>query len=402
MKKKILVIGITMNSAGTEKSFLSFANLLDYDKYDVDLLLAKKGGDFYELLPKNINVIEMERGGDMFTLTGKNANKVIFNTFVKKNPFTLFEIFPYFMSALFNRKNRSATVMKLWVKMMRKLPAFDNGIVYDEALAYWGDKAMFFMVDKVKAKKKIAWLHFDYANPPRDDGTYLPYFEKCDKIVTVSNVIDESLRAKLPSIAEKYVMMENINNPRFIWDMALRGDTFEDRHFTGQRILSIMRICEQKGYDFIVPALVQLKKDGYDLRWYIIGSGDEDTVAEMKEDAMRREVADMLIFLGTTTNPYSYLRDCDLFVLPSRHEGKPITVEEAKIMYKPIVVCNYLSANEQLADGKFGMICEIGAEPLYNAVKKMLDSKALRDRYALNLSEENFSNESEIDKFYEM
>lgn len=404
LKKKILVIGITMNSAGTEKSFLSFLSVIDFNIYDIDLLLAEKSGDFYELLPNQVNVIEMEEGGELFTLTCKNAVKIIFDKFVKKNPLILFEIFPYAVEHIFNSKNRNANAMKLWIKVMQRLPDFDNGIKYDEILAYWGDKTMFYMIDKVKckAKKRIAWLHFDYSNPERDDATYLSYFEKCDKIVTVSNTIDENLKKKLPSIKDKCVMIENINNPKLIWDMALRGDTFEDHHFKGLRILSIMRICEQKGYDFIVPILYMLKKDGYDIRWYIIGSGDEDKISEMKEEAIVSETADMLMFLGTTTNPYSYMRDCDLFVLPSKHEGKPITVEEAKIMYKPMVVCNYLSASEQLDGGKYGIICDINVESLYKSIKKMLDSKALRDRYSLNLTEQNFSNLSEINKFYQM
>lgn len=403
-KKKILVIGITMNSAGTEKSFLSFANLINFDEYDIDLLLAKKGGEFYSLLPKQVNVLEMQSGGDMFTLTGGNAMKVIYDTFVRDNPLTLFEIFPYVIKTIIKPGEKSITAMSLWIKMMQKLPDFDNGTEYDEILAYWGDKTMFYMIDKVKckAKKKIAWLHFDYANPPRDDRTYLPYFEKCDKIVTVSHIIDENLKAKLPSIRAKCVMMENINNPKLIWDMALAGDTFEDRHFNGFRILSVMRICEQKGYDFIVPVLSKLKKDGYNLRWYIIGAGEEEKIAGMKEAAISSETADMLMFLGTMTNPYSYMRDCDLFVLPSRHEGKPITVEEAKIMYKPIVVCNYLSAHEQLDGGKFGMICDIGSDALYESIKKMLDSKDLRDQYSLNLSQVNFGNQDEMNKFYQM
>ena len=59
-KIKLLIVGITMEPAGTEKSFLSFASCLDYDKYEVTLLLAKKSGLFLSMIPEQIRVIEME------------------------------------------------------------------------------------------------------------------------------------------------------------------------------------------------------------------------------------------------------------------------------------------------------------------------------------------------------
>ena len=82
-QQKLLIIGITMQPAGTEKSFLSFASCLDYDKYDVTLLLAKKEGLFLPMIPDTIRVIEMEDYAEMFTLHGGNAMRVIWNSMVK-------------------------------------------------------------------------------------------------------------------------------------------------------------------------------------------------------------------------------------------------------------------------------------------------------------------------------
>ena len=94
-KQKILVIGITMNCGGSEKSFLSFVHCLDFERFDVTLLLAKKTGLFMQLLPPQIHVIEMQQYGEMFTLDGGSAMHVIWNEMVKKHPLYLFEILPY-------------------------------------------------------------------------------------------------------------------------------------------------------------------------------------------------------------------------------------------------------------------------------------------------------------------
>lgn len=400
-KTKMLVCGITMNCAGTEKSFLSFLSCLDFERFDVTLLLAKREGLLLDQLPKQVKVEVMEKYGDMFLLSGKNAVKTLLDCFVKENPLTLFEIFPYFVKTLFSRgEKRSSAATWMWIHFMQKMSAVTEP--YDVAVAYWGDRTMFYMCDKVNAKKKIAWLHFDYSNPPRDDSIYLGYFKKCDKVVTVSKLVDDSLKNKLPEIADRTVMMENITNPKQIWDLALRGDTFPDTHFTGKRILTIGRIGEQKGLDMVVPVLKRLREEGFDLRWYVLGDGDEDYKQYMAQLLLDNGVADMMIFLGTTQNPYSYLRDCDIYAQPSRHEGKPISVEEAKIMYKPILASHYLSAPEQLEGGRLGVICDISSDGIYEGIKKLLTDDALCDTLSETLAVYKFGNSEEIEKFYKM
>ncbi len=400
-KVKLLVVGITMNCAGTEKSFLSFLSCLDFDRFDITLLLAKREGLLLDQLPAQVKIVTMEKYGELFLLSGKNAAKTLASCFVKENPLTLFEIFPYFVRILFSKGlKRSSAATRMWIHFMHKMPALQEE--YDAAVAYWGDRTMFYMCDKVKAKKKITWLHFDYANPPRDDSVYLEYFEKCDKIVTVSDLVDRSLREKLPQIADRCVMMENIMNPKQIWDQALRGETFPDQHFRGKRILTIGRIAEQKGYDLAIPALKRLRDEGYDVRWYILGDGDPEYKTMLSQMLLDAGVADQMLFLGTTTNPYAYMRDCDIYAQPSRHEGKPIAVEEAKILYKPILAARYLSAPEQLEDGVLGLLCEIDSDSIYEGLRRLLDSDALCGQYSKALAARSFGNAGEIEKFYRM
>lgn len=400
-KTKMLVVGITMPCAGTEKSFLSFLSALDFTRYDVTLLLAKREGLLLDQLPTKVNVKIMEKYGDMFLLSGKNAAKTLIDCFVKENPLTLFEIFPYFIRILFSKGEKRASVAtKMWLHFMKKMPAVKGE--YDVAVAYWGDRTMFYACDKVKAKKKIAWLHFDYANPPRDDRIYLPYFKKCDRVVTVSRLVDDSLKAKLPEVADRTVMMENITSPSQIRALSEAGDTFPDTDFSGKRILTLGRISDQKGIDLIVPVLKRLREDNFDARWYILGDGDEDYKKHIVELLAEADVANMMVFLGTTQNPYSYLRDCDIYAQPSRHEGKPIAVEEAKIMCKPILASHYLSAPEQLEDGSLGVICDIDSDAIYEGIKRLLTNEDLCNTLRKALSTRDFGNAEEIEKFYKM
>ena len=397
-KIKLLFIGITMRCGGSEKSFLSFVNCLDFDRFEVDLVLAKKDGLFMAQLPKQINVIKMEKYGEHFLLSNKNAVSCLFNTFIKKNPFYAFDILPYFAKAVLCRKSWSDTGGRLWVHMMQKLKPLDKK--YDIAVAYWGDRTMFYMIDKVKADKKITWLHFDYAHPKRDNELYLKYFSKCDAIVNVSTLVDEALKSELPQLNDKCLVIENINNPILINQLAEAGERFPDADYKGKRILTVGRIAEQKGYDFAVKAMSLLKNDGIDVKWYVLGDGDEDYKAYIRSLTEEYDVADRFVFLGTTPNPYSYMAQCDIYAQPSRFEGKPISVEEAKILKKPIVAANYLSAPEQLANGKYGMIAEMSGEGVYEKLKILLTDPTASAELTAELSKHDFSNTSEIEKFY--
>ena len=388
-----------MNCAGSEKSFLSFVNTLAPEKFDVDLVLAKKEGLFLEQIPDYVNVIEMEKYGEHFLLSGKNAVSNIFNTFIKKNPLTGFRVLPYFLKLILNPKSKESTATKMWISLMQKMPEIDKK--YDIAVSYWGDRTMFYMIDKVKADKKITWLHFDYSFPKRDNDIYLPYFEKCDAIVNVSVAVDDALVRELPSLKEKCIVIENINSTELINKMAQSGKGFDDG-FDGKRILTVGRIADQKGYDFAIPAFAKLRREGHNIRWYVLGGGDEDYIDYIKSIVEREGVSEDFIFLGTTPNPYKYLAECDIYAQPSRYEGKPISVEEAKILKKPIFVCSYLSADEQLENGKLGKISDIGEDGVYEGLRFMLtDSEAVK-KYVEELSSRNFSNEYEIEKFYNL
>ena len=372
MKQKMLIIGITMAAAGSEKSFLSFArHAIDYDQYEVDLLLAKKTGDFLSQIPKNIRVLEMGKEGEIFLINRDNAARIIARRYLLKNPLRAFSLIPH----IIKRKTAKTAAEKdfasnrMWCELLKKMPAWDTE--YDVALAYWGDHTMFYMCDKVKAKKKIAWLHFDYASPPREDALYLHYFSKCDKVVTVSKKIEASLKQALPEIADKVMTMENIIDAEDILQRASEPCDLAD-DFQGIRLLTVGRICHQKGYDMAIPAIARLVSEKHDIKWYIIGDGEAIDKENLHARIRQYGLQDRVSFLGIRQNPYPYMKACDIYLQPSRHEGKPIAVEEAKILQKPIVVTDYSSAKEQMAGYPIYEIVEISEDGIYGGLQTML------------------------------
>lgn len=383
MKKRMLIIGIHMNAAGTEKSFLSFSKYIDYEKYDVELLLASKTGEFLKFVPSQIKITDMGKCGWIFDITKDNAVSLITKNVIKKNPFFAFSLVPYIIKMKRGGVSRLYAANRLWVKLMKKMPVREEE--YDIALAYWGDHTMFYTVDKVNAKKKISWLHFDYDEPPREDALYLPYFEKNDKIVTVSNEIKNSVIKKFPSLESKTVVIENVIDEDDIKRKAKEETDFVG-DFDGIKILSIGRLCEQKGFDLAIPAVARLFREGENVRYYIIGEGSGEYKQKLLDTVRENGAEDYVRFLPRTDNPYKYMARCDIYLQPSRHEGKPISVEEAKVLCLPICVTEYKSAREQLGDGSLGFICEISEEGIYNGLKTLLHDKDKREEYRTALS----------------
>lgn len=377
LKKKMLIIGITMAAAGSEKSFLSFAKTaIDYEKYEVDLLLAKKTGDFLSEIPKEIRVLEMDAGGDIFLIDKNNATSIIMREHLLKNPLRAFSFLPYYIAVKKAKDEpvRTYAAHRLWLHVMSSMKSMDAE--YDVALAFWGDRTMFYMIDKVRAKKKIAWLHFDYDHPPRENAVYLPYFDQCDKVVTVSTEIGDSLKKALPSIAKKVVTVENIIVREDILKKAAAPVAL-DWDFDGKRIVTVGRICPQKGYDLALPAMAKLKKEGYSFRWYIIGRGDGAYFDDFRAEIERLGLSNEVVLLGVQQNPYAFMARADIYMQPSRHEGKPIAVEEAKVLCVPILTTNFTSAAEQLEEGRLGVITEISSKGIYEGLRKILADESI-------------------------
>jgi len=72
-------------------------------------------------------------------------------------------------------------------------------------------------------------------------------------------------------------------------------------------------------------------------------------------------LSEYVVFLGIKTNPYGYMRDCDIYMQPSHHEGFCITLAEALCFGNPIVATDFTGAKEQLKDRTNSLV--VGMNP---------------------------------------
>ncbi len=177
------------------------------------------------------------------------------------------------------------------------------------------------------------------------------------------------------------------------------------------KLLSVGRFSEAKNYDNvpdICKRIIKYLKDDsiqkadsvFPIKWFIIGyGGDEELIRQkIKESGMENNV----ILLGKRSNPYPYIKACDIYVQPSRYEGKSVTVREAQMLCKPVVVTNYPTASSQIKDGLDGVIVPMDNEGCAKGLARVILDEALQQRLEEYLQEHDYGNEAEVEKIYRL
>lgn len=400
-KKKILFVIHRLDAGGAEKSLISLLNSLPLESFEIDLLAVDPKGIFHNQVPATVNMVKAP-----CELVGQNA-PISQKRFWENVTIEIFFIKIYCIICNHFRGEKSKKEMchsqyynKIW-----KHHVPENPKEYDVAVSYI-DGMNYYVIDHVKAKRKILWCHNDYNKLDLIPEYDLPYYEKADKICTISEQCKKSLLDNFPSLYSKIDVIENISSPRMIFEQAnlfeeikLSGDGFlDDKRF---KIVSVGRFAQQKGFDFAVDSAKILLSKGLSFCWYILGDGE--LRGQLEEAVKKKGVSNVIKFIGIRSNPYPYIKNADLYVMPSRYEGKSIALDEAKILCKPIVVTRYPSVGDAIINGKDGLIVDINAQAIADGIMKLYNDKNLCKTFIRNLELEDCSNEKQVvTKFLEL
>ena len=104
--------------------------------------------------------------------------------------------------------------------------------------------------------------------------------------------------------------------------------------------------------------------------------------------------------LGKKENPYPYIQACDVYIQPSRYEGKCVTVREAQMLGKPVIITNYETAKEQLESGVEGIIVPMQNQECADQIFDLLNNNCLLEQLSFNCQMRKYSNKEEVKKIY--
>ncbi|MFE4764105.1 glycosyltransferase [Bacillus mycoides] len=394
-KKKILITSFDMAIGGVERSLIGLLNTIDYSKYDVDLMLFKQEGEFLFLLPKMPNLLKEVK---QYTTFRKSIKQIL-----QEGQITIgvTRTLGKILGDVHGRYVKSAeagyfVIQYGWRITLPFIPKLEEE--YDVAISFlWPH---YFIGDKVRAKRKIGWIHTDYSNIKLNTNMEYKMWSKMDNIVAVSEGCRDSFLSSLPNVNKKVEIIENILSPKFVLEQAYQEDVTEEIKVNSGKVklVTVGRLSYAKGIDLAMYALRNLVNQGYDIEWYVVGYGAQE--AELRKLLAELNLEKRFFLLGKKTNPYPYIKACDIYVQPSRYEGKAVTVREAQIIGKPVLITNFSTANSQVQDGVDGIITEMGINGIANGIKKLIGDKELREKLAKNTLKGEYGNRNEIDKLY--
>ncbi|PGT96256.1 MULTISPECIES: glycosyltransferase [Bacillus] len=395
MKKHLLFVMPSLAAGGGEKSLVNLLSQIDYTLYNVDLYLFNKTGSFFNAVPKEVNIVCFPKTYSLF------AESLISSMlgFLKYGQVKL--AFYRFVFFLKNRiiKDTSLAEQYTWKYLSESFGFLDKE--YDVAIGYLEKSPIYFVVDKVKAKKKIGWIHTNYSNSGMDRDFDNIYFEQLDNIIAVSEECAKSLEENFKHLKHKIKSIYNIVSPKLISDLSnvdSIDNPMSDKSYVN--ILTVARLSYEKGIDMAIESCKQLVNKGYKIRWYVLGEGREREALEtlIKSEKLEGDFK----LLGIRENPYPYIKRTDLYVQPSRYEGKSIAIDEAKILNRPIIVTNFSTAKDQIEHGVNGLIVGMNGKSISSGIETMLKDVQLRENLRSNLSKENLGTEEEIYKLYDI
>ena len=385
--KKIIIMSEKMNMGGVEKALISMLEVINYEKYDVTLLLTAIEGELIKKIPKQVKLITFN---EFKKLDYKSVKNRVLDNILKGKFIDSFNII--YNTILYKVKGNLHSIYKY---NCRLLPMVKGE--YDLAISYQAPSRLpsVFVANNIKANKKVLWLHSDPSKSPCNIRYYKESYNKYDKIFCVSNGIKKEVLKIFPEFKNKVDIFYNIIPIKDILMKSKVDEVFKDE-YDGFKILTIGRLSPEKGYKMAINVCKRIITDGYKIRWYVCGEGNQRT--ELEKMIKENGLDDNFILLGNKSNPYPYLEECDIYVQTSYFEGYCTTTNEARILGKPIITTDVSGAREQFINYENGIIVPIVVIEVYKAVVELLDDNKLRDKLSNNLKCIDFTNNNDMYK----
>lgn len=357
--KELLIMAKSLGGGGSEVALIELINALPEELYNITLVLLDSDSEYAYRLKKKVNIVQLTFNCafakslvSMYAFPAKVLKKLSINYYI-----------PYYDFI-------ADSVINVFEK------------TYDIAIDFYGYGSFVtaFLATKIQAKKKATWLHDEKLYWIKSVQNYL---DKYDKVYGVSQAVVDAFCREYPHYKDKATVFYNVIDIEEIKRKAEQDAVipFKD----GFNIVTVGRLTEQKGYDIAINAASILKKKKIDFVWYAIGSGrDEEKLKKLVE---KYHLEDQFVFLGRKDNPYPYMKYCDLYVQPSRHEGYGLTIVEARVLGLPIVVSNIRPLAEQIQDGINGYVAKLSGEALADKIEYLYHNPSQREKTVAYLKE---------------
>lgn len=394
--KKIIIVSHAMEIGGAERALLGLLNSFDYSKYQVDLFLMRQEGDLFKFIPKEVNLLPMNQARylavPMKSLISKQEISMLYGRLKAKY------LAKKRVKELGLKKENQVELTYSHRYTWEYMDDINPDIEYDLAISFLTPH--YICLNHVKAKKKIAWIHTDYSTIDIDVETELDMWKGYNYIASISENVTETFLKKFPTLQDKIIRIDNIVTSNMVERQADEEIDIEFEQEGHLKLLSIGRFSYQKNFDNVPEICKFILKSGLNVKWYLLGfGGDEQLIRDNIEKCGMQE---KVIILGKKDNPYPYIKNCDIYVQPSRYEGKAVTVREAQILQKPVIITDYATAHSQIEDGYDGVIVPLDNKECAKGIERVIRDSDLQNKLIENMKKTDYSNGCEVEKIYKL
>ena len=380
MKRNVLFVVDEKRMGGVSVLLEDILNMINIKNYSIDVLVLHNNGSMLNNLPKDVNIIYGTSYFEAIDYTLKET--------LKSGDFR--RIY-HKIKVILDMKtgNIKNTIIRERKKILNK--NYDVEIAFKD-----GFTALFTIFGN--SKTKIHWLHYEYkkTNPnAKYDKLFKRILPKFDKIIAVSEGVEQAFN-KIYHLENKTSIIPNlVNTDKIIKKSKEKSDVILSK--SDINFVSVGRLHIQKGYDILIEVVHDLNKSNFlpkNFKLRIYGDGPEKFT--LNSLIRKYHLEDKIYLLGKVMNPYKYVKNSDLFILPSRYEPFGLVIIESMTLGVPVLATENHATSKIIQNGKNGYITENSYQGIYEGLKYLLENFQELKKYKKNLKEYKYDNSAII------
>ena len=336
-KPNVLVYCSNLGRNGMTTSLLNMIQLVDHEKVNYYFTFPQAQ---FAKVPDRLNCVPTFV--DLMPMSGNITEKTFAETFA----------FKLYFSLNIETKWVERKLRELFTREYEKR----YGLVpIDRIIHYTGYAPYVTMLYLYAPVKRAIFVHNDRYDEIKEKGnqhllTLKHAYREYDRVAAVSQAVKDSL-LKIEKNQDNVVIVEN---PHYYQGVLYKAEqeftvdpetsiTISEEELKKllldrkkKKFITIGRFSEEKGHRRLMDAFAKFAKKQADVYLIIIG-GYGVLYRETVEYAASLPCADRIVIVRAISNPFTILRECDLFLLPSTREPLGLVLLEAATLKVPIV-----------------------------------------------------------------
>lgn len=356
--KKMIIVNNNMKVGGVQKSLYNLLWSIS-DQCDITLYLFSRKGEYVDQLPENVKIESSSSLFRFFGISQSECEKWSSDYWVRGVLALLCRILGH----------KSAVCIAL-ASQKHLSEKYDAAISYLQngrpSALYGGTNE--FVLKKINAERKIAFLHCDYCQCGADYPANNRLYYEFDRIAACSEGCRQSFIKAVPELEAKSTTVKNFHRYEKIREMAQDDPLKYESGFF--HVVVVGRLAPEKAVDRAIRAAAYAAEKSVPIVLHIVGDGK--MMPRLKQTADLLKIRERTVFYGEQKNPYRFMANADLLLITSYHEAAPMVIDEAYALGIPVLTVETTSSREMVTERSCGWVCDNSQKGVDEALVRVL------------------------------